>query len=405
MNKTKRIITVFCILGLLFTMSAWGSIAVDQQSSNVKPQLHIKESNFVPAGRSSMKNDISTVQQTSLNCLQGPTDADVQVTFAEGFDMQPAIANDGTGNLLLGYSGDPMGNGEYNIWFTSSADQGATWAENAMAWQIPMPEKPSLDHWGGTRFFGTMVPDPSDYDGSAMYVMECTDPADFENGYAMTYWTWDNVGDGYLNFQDISIACDNALEEYAFGGISIIGDRGSDFSAIPMFSYQATEDGTAWIYYSSDEENNTLYENCQSTATDIDPVTHESYSLWNPVNTSTEIHDMYFYKFDFATWDEYEGYPIHPGLADGMFYSGNDDLNLDVSANNDNVIIVSQTDGDITCYYSNDGLGNISMSVIVSTDADELYPQVTHTGQNQAVCLFVKDANVFTVTTEDREAT
>ena len=47
------------------------------------------------------------------------------------------------------------------------------------------------------------------------------------------------------------MACDNAVEDYAWGAISIVGDHGSGLSGVPMFSYQANEEGTAWVYYFS----------------------------------------------------------------------------------------------------------------------------------------------------------
>ncbi len=405
MKYMKNIIIAFCICGLLLTGSAFAGLAFDQNDTQVEPSIRFLETS-VPDARSSMRSDVSSLLMDPVHKLSGSTDADVQVTFADGFDMQPTVATDNAGNMVLGYLGDPQGMGEYNVWFTSSVDQGATWLnENSISLAVAPPEKPSIDYWGDNRFVGTYVPNPNEYDGSALYVIQFNNPGLLEDGFDAVYWTWNDVGDGYMHIQDVSIGCDNAVEDYAWGGISMVGDIGEDLSSVPMFSYQATEDGTAWIYSFSDTENDILLEDCQGTSTDIDPVTHESYSLWNFVNTTTGLHDIYFSKFDFATWDEYEGYPIHPSLAEGIFSSGNDDLNVAVSANNDNVIIVAETQGDITCYYSNDGMGNISTSTIVASEDEESYPEITHTGDNQAVCSFVKNNNIYTVTTEDGGAT
>ena len=408
MKKMNTLFLSIVVVGLLLSVSSFAGIASEEKGtldntirfsyvqSNIKPQSLAKNPKSVEP-----VSDISAAHSLLI-----PSGADIQITSAEGFDMQPAVANDNAGNLLLGYLGDPTGSGDYTIWFTASPDSGVTWQDNAVAYQIQGVEKPSIDYWGeGTRFFGTMLPSPFDYDGSALYILECMDPNDFDNGYNMVYWTWNNVGEGYFNFQSISLACDNAVEDYAWGGVSMVGDHGSGLMSIPMFSYQATEDGTAWIYSFSDIEEGGLYQHCQVTATDIDPVTHESYSLWNFMNDTTGVYDIYFYKFDFATWDEYQGYPIHPGIAEGVISSANDDQYVDVSAYNDNIIIVSQNNGEITCYYSFDGLGNMSSSVVANSDATEQFPKVIHSGEHEAICLFVKDGNLFSTRTEDGGAT
>jgi hypothetical protein len=406
MEKIKCAIVGFCVFWMLCTGSILGGSIVEQDNTIVEPSLRLGQNIQNPSDFTTMKTDVSTISYSTLHNVQRLTDEDVQITFAPGFDLNPTITNDNTGDLILGYLGDPAGDGVYNVWFTSSIDQGATWLnDNSMGLVVPTPEKPSVDHWSDTRFFGTYVPNPTDYDGSAMYVIEINNPAQLDDGFDAVYWTWFDVGDGYTDFIDVSLACDNAVEDYAWGAISIVGDHGSGLSGVPMFSYQCNEGGTAWIYYFSDVDNDTIYGDCQGASMDIDPVTHESYSIWNFVNTTTDLHDIYFTKFDFATWDEFSGNPIHPFLVDGVFSSGNDDLNVDISANNDNIIIVTQSDDDILCYYSNDGMETISTSVVVSTSADELYPKVVHTDDMSAVCLFVSGENVYTLSTQDGGAT
>jgi hypothetical protein len=343
---------------------------------------------------------MSTVSPTAL--LNG----DVQVTSTPDDDLHPGIANDNSGNLVLGFEADLRGEGEYNVWFTSSPDGGVTWADNAVAWMIEEPpEYPSVDYCGEeTRFGGTMVPHPWDNDGSSLYLMKCVDPANIPDGYSMVYWTWNDVGEGYTNFKSTSIGCDNAVEDWALGGTSIIGDHGSGLTETPFFSYQFTEEGMAWIYYFTGE-----MQNCQVTSTDIDPITHESYSIWNYLNQETGVYDIFFYKFDFATWEPYDSYQVHPDLGGGRLTTSANDEYPDVSARNDNVIILAQTDAnvnkDIVCYYSFNGMNTFETSFVTSSSDDELYPEVTHTGDNQAICTFVKNGNLYGTRTEDGGAT
>ena len=335
---------------------------------------------------------------------------DVQVTSGEGLDVQPAIASDGAGDILLGYIGD-LGGGEYNAIFISSTDGGNTWSEDYAAWMITTPEYPSVDYWGaGTKFYGTMVPNPQASDGSELYIMQCTDPADFENGYSLVYWTWNDVGSGYTNFKSVDIGCDNGVEDWAYGGVAIIGDHGSGLEETPFFSYQCTEEGVAWIYYFTSPDDPFTLEHCQVAAMDIDHATHIAYPMWNYYNEQTGVYDIYYYKFDFGTWDEYQGYPIHPDIRGGFINdSAVNNEYIDVSVYNDNVIIVCETDEygskDITCYYSFDGLDTVETSTIAATPDDELYPKVIHTGDREALCIFVKNGNLYLTKTEDGGAT
>jgi len=335
---------------------------------------------------------------------------DVQVTFGEGPELQPAIANDNAGNLLIGFIGDVYNTGEYNAWFTYSPDGGETWATDAIAWQIETPEYPDLDYWGeGTRFFGTLVPNPLDNDGSSLYIMECNNPADFENGYSMVYWTWSDVGDGYYNFIDVNIGCDNGAEDWSWGCTSMIGDHGSGLVQTPFFSYQFTEDGWAWIYRWSTGGDEFTYEQGTSTSVDIDPITHIAYPVWTYLNPETGLHDILFSKFDFSTWEPYDSYQVHPEIGGGNITTSVDDIYIDISAYNNNVIIVSQVEGengkDIVCYYSSDGLETVETSIIANTPADEMYPKVVHLGENEAICIFVKDGNLYQTRTTDGGAT
>ncbi|MEM2388596.1 MAG: hypothetical protein QXW78_05760 [Candidatus Thermoplasmatota archaeon] len=386
-----------------------GAIFVSGTKSN--EPLKISESEKIKVDKATnahkdLCTELKTLEKKNIPLPLG----DIPVTGSETDEMHPAIASDGIGNIWLAFEGDLQQTGEYNVWFTYGTGGGSTWAEEAVAWNIESPERPSLDYWGGTRFFGTMVPSPYDADGGALYLFSCEDPTNFDT-YSGVYWTVNDLGAGYYGFSDVDIACDNALESWAYGGISILGEHGSGLTKTPLFSYQCTEEGVAWFYYFSDVENDPFtIENGQSTAFDIDPVTHLAYPIWNYMNAETGFLDIFFYIFDFGTWDEYQGYPIHPDVGGGFINTtGTNDRNIDISAYNNNIIIVSQTEEggnqDITCYYSNDGLQTVNKVMIANTGENEMYPRVMHTGENTAICIFVKNGNLYFTQTEDGGAT
>ncbi len=391
--------------------------AITQTSyTNDKEQIYTLEIN---RGHGIAGVDISTnhiaisekeIKQVRSIIPNAMLDGDVQVTGGDGLEIQPSITTDGTGNILLGMTAD-FGSG-LNAYFTSSSDGGATWAENAVAWQIETPEYPSVDYWGGTTYYGTMVPNPSDSDGGMLYLMECTNPADFEEGYTLTGWGINDLGDGYTNIKAVDIGCDNGVEDWAYGGVAFIGDLGSGLIETPMFTYQMTEEGYAWFYYFSDPEGSFTLEHCLSTAMSIDHTTHHAYPVWTYLDQDTGLYNIYTDVFDFGTWDEYNGYPIHPEI--GSLFINDSAVSseyIDVSAYNNNVIIVAQTslygstNKDITCYYSNNGLQNVQTSTIAASPDSELHPKVIHTGDNQAICIFVKNGNLYSTTTDDGGAT
>ena len=73
--------------------------------------------------------EVKQIRGISLNAM---LDGDVQVTNGDGPEVQPAISTDGAGTMFIGVIAD-FGSG-LNAYFTGSADGGATWADNAVAW-------------------------------------------------------------------------------------------------------------------------------------------------------------------------------------------------------------------------------------------------------------------------------
>ncbi len=389
MKKTKPLLLAIAIAiaGLMIAVSA--STAIQTQTPQDTDLVLVKNpSDITIAGRDacSITGTLEPVEYSEG--IMGAT------PIFPGY--HPAVASDALGYLVLGFEDD-----QPNVWFTGGTDSGQTWAEDAIGWQIdPPPELPDVDSCGDGRYIGGMVPNYMASDGSELYKVECVNPMDIsETGYSCPYWDWWDVGDGYTNFDSIAVAGytaeDPAENTWAFGGHAITGDHGGEAGDDTIFfSYQFDETGYAWIYYW------TNINGCEDSAHDIDPGNLYSYPAWTFDNEGTI--DIYVNIFDFGVWEPYGEYVIHPEIGDFTIETSGNDEYIDISALNDNIIIVSQRDEDVVAYYSTDGMTTVNEAAIV-TDADN--PRIVHISNNTATCAFIQGSKVYYATTEDGGAT
>lgn len=312
----------------------------------------------------------------------------------------PAIASDLLGNVVLGFESvdDPL-----NVWFTASSDGGQTWINDAAGWNIPeTPELPNVDSCGDGRFIGGMVPHPDASSGSELYKVEVSDPGLIPDGYDCPYWVWETAGDGFTNFDSISVAGytaeDSEENTWAYGGHAITGDHGGACGDDTIFfSYQFDNTGYAWIY------SWTGINGAEDCAHDIDPGNLYSYAAWSFDNEGTL--DIYVSIMDFGTWVPVPpSYQQHPDVDDLVIETSGNDTYIDISALNDNVIIVSERDGDAVAYYSTNGMSSVNEASIATGASN---PRIVHTDDNEAMCIFVKSGNgtAYYSQTEDGGAT
>ena len=311
--------------------------------------------------------------------------------------ITPAVSNSGSTMAGASYSWD-----QANVYYYFSLDYGETW-DGGLGWQLgESPELPSVDGCGDGRYIASFVPSPYSDDGSATF-KTIFDANDFENTFDGMYWTWNDVGDGYINFIDVEVggytSSDPIENTWAYGAHAMIGDDlGNQNSQTPLFSYQFQEDGYAWIYTMGN------FTDSESCGVDIDQGTNICYAIYNYNTYNNVPGDMNLYMFimDFNTWGEFDGYPIHNDTSDVYLNtSGNDNI-VDISALNDNVIIVSERDSAIIAYYSDDGLTNIN-EVQIDSSGEE--PRIVHTSDDSAVCSYIKSGVLYTSVTEDGGAT
>ena len=310
--------------------------------------------------------------------------------------ITPAVSNSGATMAGASYSWD-----QANVYYYYSLDVGETW-DGGMGWQLDdAPELPSIDGCGDGRYMASFVPSPYVDDGSSTF-KTVFDATDFDNTFDGSYWSWNDVGEGYTNFIDVEVAgytADDPDEnEWAFGAHAMIGDHGEVGSQIPMFSYQRSDDGWAWVYWMRPLLNG------ESCGFDIDQGNNMGYAVYNynDFNGTPTDMNLYIFMMNFDTWEDYDGAPIHDNTSEAFINSSGNDNVVDISALNDNVIIVSERDGAIIAYYSNDGLNNINE---VEIDSNGEQPRIVHTSADSAFVSYIKSGVLYTSVTEDGGAT
>lgn len=391
MNKWKKPILLaitFVIVGLMITGSM-NVIAKDNQNE-ITNKYRVYKRNILPSNQAQAKT-LENIKETDSNI--GKLDS---IPLFAG--IEPTISSSVSDMVVGFYSFE-----QENVYFSGSNDIGSTWTD-AIGWSFSEPpELPDVDGCGDGRFIATMVPSYYEYDGSASIKVEITDATDVDDGYYASLWTWYDVGAGYTGFIDLACGgytADDPVENtWAYGGMSIIGDHGELGSQTPMFTYQYQEDGWAWIYNFADEPGD--LNGATSTAMDIDQDNNYAYSIWNYDHGGTM--DLYLFIMDFGTWGDYDGRPIHDNSWDAFINSSGNDNVLDISAYKENLIIVSERDGDIVAYYGNDVINSDVSETSVVTDAID--PRIDHTDENKATCSFIKDGVLYTSKTEDGGAT
>lgn len=285
-------------------------------------------------------------------------------------------------------------NGGYMAAFYNSDYENIMWTyknDDAVYYDVEGGDYPSIKLWNETRFFGTFVPSSYDSSGGVVYLFETTDPTDWDNQYNLVGWDWSD--NGWSDFLDLELACDNSKEEWEWGFISMVGSTNVNEVLIngPFISYPTSEDGYAtmsWYYITG----------CAHTDNTIDKVSKNTYSIYDVKNKEdTNEKWGFFIRIDnFADWDK---------ESEGYIYS--DKFNLQypaISSYNDNIVAVMESDEEgnknIICMYGS-YIEDLDSSVVVDSDIDERYPDVVHINGETFLVTYEKNGNIYAVISEN----
>ena len=266
--------------------------------------------------------------------------------------------------------------------FSLSPDGGQSWSDGG-GWDFGVTEYPSIDHWAGSRFIGTMAPDY--YSSGQVILLDFYDVADQATWVA---GLWDFEEYDFFGFENVNFAChDGSLEEWRVGFWTFNGYVGYDIYDLynaPLVQYPADEESAYISWYE--------VENCTKSASDLDNDEQMHYAIWQYYNGSADLNNIYI-RIDPADYD-----PDGHNSSAGEIITPENNENMDICARNNNVIIVSESGNDVICYCSADGFDTFDTALVVSSASN---PRIAATGDNEAICSFVKDGNLYTSTTKN----
>lgn len=286
--------------------------------------------------------------------------------------------------------------------YTASSDGGVTFIDPAIGWVYtePVPDFPEIDSCHDGKFIGSIVPGVGDTAG-LVYKMECSNPTDTTNGYALMDWDLTNLVSGSDTIHITNIPSESvggyaesnpAYQDFAYGGTSVVGDYqlndGPITNGIPVLVY-SSDASNGWIHWF------TSVNGADFTRMNIDPITKKSYTVCNELTDGK----LFYFKMSFGTWN---GQMQHPSAGSGHITTSVAvrDVNFDVAAYNNSVIIISQrSNGDVVAYVSSNGLTAVT-EVAIATGSSN--PKVEYTDNKVAKCSYVKsDGSLYFRETSD----
>lgn len=372
--KTKQIgiwAISLLVVGLMISVSATSVVQTKETHKTITGIKYIETEQRIES-QATMVNQKPTQMKTPQNTLAIPL-----------FEaMHPAIAAGGSA-VMIGFDDLEM----MGTWFSASPDGGQTWTDG-LGWDMGMTEYPNVDYWNGNRFIGTLTPDYTMSGRVALLdFVDCTNP----ETWLGASWDWESYD--FYDFENVNFAChDGSLEEWRLGFWTLsgyVGYEDYDLNNAPLVQYSTGEDYATISWYE--------IENCVSPASDMDREKQRHYAVWQFYNEDSGTNDIFFRK-DPANYNPDSGSNSDGGVLETTV----NNENIDICAEDNNVIIVSEAGSDIVCYYSTNGLNSFDETVIVTGAS---YPRVAETGEDKAVCSFVKDGNLYISNTDDGGAT
>ena len=345
-------------------------------STDIESTISVKELNM------EMKTLQTTSQKATMNYLSQPLNGEPYLEIVSD-QLHPAIANRGSNQIFATWDQDAG-----DVVYYYSTDNGQT-LEGGVFYDNGA-DYPTLDYWkGATGAVGTFTCDYLDANGGVTYVFSAEDFTDTET-YSLIFNDWS--GYGWSNMLDSSYA----------GGVR----DGADFftgvgAAVMDTTYGTGYTAGAFIFFKTDDSSSTIgWYDVNFTAhcdVAIDSITKYSIAVFDMYNETSDDYELFFRADNTADMDDEED-PVGA-------YVINSERTLEkptVAANNDDILIAVESDGEIIALYSNAGpMADFSETTVGSGEN----PVIEHVIDDQYVLIFNNDDRLYKSLTEDAGAT
>jgi hypothetical protein len=362
MKKKTMLAIAVLVMGLMIT-STLVIPAEENESFKVQIKVSDLEKQSFEMNKSPVEYEKKYISKTM---------GDPEFAF-EGFQLHPAFGSAGSQ-----YAAAYVDEFNENIIWSYSPDDGVYFTIGSLS------DYPSIKHWGGTRFFGTLVPDPYEDDAN-ICLFETNNPSNFDD-YSLVYWDWSD--NGWFDIRDIDIACENTREDWEFGAFALVSSTnyGDGVQNGPFISYPTSAEGAATIswYY---------VDNCLHADIDIDKETKKSYAVYDCLYDGRWELLVRVDRTD--NWD---------GSSNLYEIQGAGNLEYPaVAAYSNDMVILAESDEmgnkDIVCVYGTPQFAQTS--VVVSSPDDERFPDIRHVEEETFVCTFIKNNALYSCVTDD----
>ena len=125
-----------------------------------------------------------------------------------------------------------------------------------------------------------------------------------------------------------------------------------------------------------------------------------SNAAYDWYDSDNDDYEIVYFKDDFTNmWTDGSGAILYE------IDSTSNNIKPTVAADNDNVMIICETDEagnqDIICYYSSNGRSSWEVNTIVGTWNNEISPDAVSLGELNARCTFIKNGNLYFTEIDD----
>ena len=373
MKKSKFGAIALVIAGLMIT----SAISITGETANEKNSVIVQTVDLEASFLTIPRTEECKLEKSSLLSSRSST-----IIYDTDFDdYHPTVAGDSSGRFFAGFEWTDN-EADYFPLFWYSLDDGDSWEEAGYFSESLNSEYPDVDS-NENGFYGAFS--GSENDRGEQWLVRAEDLNDIRGGR----WTWSTYGFDWLEY--FAISCYTRTgEDWNYGGMSSTGYNGyqtNDVEGCPFIYYQVDEAGYATIGWLNNAPN---YLHSDFA---IDEVTEISYAVYD----NTVSNTLLLRKDDYGVWDEdgHHDYLTSKYVGDGLL----DLSNPTVEANDDVVVVCAEEDGNIVCFYSDNGFSSAQQTLVVE---NAMYPELMLGPDGTTfVCSYVKNGAIYSIRSED----